>query len=92
MPFLWKGISSMELNSTINVWEPNIKLQNEFSIEAGWQSVWLIQQLANSVNMSLQIFRVEKDNRFDPVYMEATGDQFKDLVQAMLYPNFLCVR
>ncbi|KAF2598363.1 hypothetical protein F2Q68_00010656 [Brassica cretica] len=53
------------------------------------KSVWLVQLLANSVNPGLQIFRVEKDDRFDPVYMEETGgDRFKDLVRAMVQPGF----
>ncbi|CAN6895925.1 unnamed protein product [Brassica oleracea] len=51
--------------------------------------VWLVHLLANSVNPGLQIFRVEKDDRFDPVYMEETGgDRFKDLVRAMVQPGF----
>ncbi|CDY21046.1 BnaA08g24790D [Brassica napus] len=53
------------------------------------KSVWLVHLLANSVNPGLQIFRVEKDDRFDPVYMEeAGGDRFKDLVRAMVQPGF----
>ncbi|KAL0754828.1 hypothetical protein Bca101_092496 [Brassica carinata] len=53
------------------------------------KSVWLVHLLANSVNPGLQIFRVEKDDRFDPVYMEETGgDRFKDLVRAMVQPGF----
>ncbi|KAJ4879224.1 Uncharacterized protein Rs2_36278 [Raphanus sativus] len=53
------------------------------------KSVWLVHLLANSVNPGLQIFRVEKDDRFDPVYMEGTGgDRFKDLVRAMVQPGF----
>ncbi|KFK43497.1 hypothetical protein AALP_AA1G133100 [Arabis alpina] len=37
----------------------------------------------------LQIFRVEKDDRFDPVYMEETGgDRYKSLVRAMVQPGF----
>ncbi|CAF2271716.1 hypothetical protein HID58_014859 [Brassica napus] len=57
-----------------------------------WNRVWpetLLQAfvggvekcLVKSVNPGLQIFRVEKDYRFDLVYMEATGgDRFKDLI------------
>ncbi|CAG7899882.1 unnamed protein product [Brassica rapa] len=53
------------------------------------KSVWLVHLLANSVNPGLQIFRVEKDDRFDPIYMEETGgDRFKDLVRAMVQPGF----
>ncbi|CAA7029045.1 unnamed protein product [Microthlaspi erraticum] len=53
------------------------------------KSVWLVHLLANSVNPSLQIFRVEKDDRFDPVYMEETGgDRLKSLVRAMVQPGF----
>lgn len=41
------------------------------------------------MNPSLQIFRVEKDDRFDPVYMEETGgDRLKSLVRAMVQPGF----
>uniref|UniRef100_A0A0D3AAT1 Uncharacterized protein n=1 Tax=Brassica oleracea var. oleracea TaxID=109376 RepID=A0A0D3AAT1_BRAOL len=54
--------------------------------------VWLVQLLANSVNMGLQIFHVEEDNRSDHVYMEATGDRLKDLVRAMLQPVIILVR
>ena len=54
--------------------------------------MWLVQLLANSVNMGLQIFHVEEDNRSDHVYMEATGDRLKDLVRAMLQPVIILVR
>lgn len=54
--------------------------------------VWLVQLLANSVKMGLQIFHAEEDNGSDPVYMEATGDRFKDLVRAMLQPVLILVR
>ncbi|WZZ35282.1 hypothetical protein YC2023_018683 [Brassica napus] len=37
------------------------------------KSVWLVHLLANSLNPGLQIFRVERDDRFDPVYKEETG-------------------
>ncbi|CAH8391542.1 unnamed protein product [Eruca vesicaria subsp. sativa] len=53
------------------------------------KSVWLVHLLANSVNPGLQIFRVEKDDRFDPVYMEETGgDRYKGVVRAMVQPGF----
>ncbi|KAL0697662.1 hypothetical protein Bca4012_053784 [Brassica carinata] len=53
------------------------------------KSVWLVHLLANSVNPGLQIFRVENDDRFDPVYMEETGgDRLKDLVRVMVQPGF----
>lgn len=53
------------------------------------KSVWLVHLLANSVNPGLQIFRVEKDDRFDPIYMEETGgERFKSLVRAMVQPGF----
>ncbi|CAF2108520.1 IRK-interacting protein-like [Brassica napus] len=53
------------------------------------KSVWLVHLLANSVNPGLQIFRVEKDDRFDLIYMEeAGGDRFKDLVRVMVQPGF----
>ncbi|KAJ0229160.1 Uncharacterized protein HA466_0318960 [Hirschfeldia incana] len=53
------------------------------------KSVWLVHLLANSVNPGLQIFRVEKDDRFDPVYMEETGgDRYKSVVRAMVQPGF----
>ena len=42
--------------------------------------------------MGLQIFHAEEDNGSDPVYMEATGDRFKDLVRAMLQPVLILVR
>ncbi|CDY19343.1 BnaC05g08520D [Brassica napus] len=37
------------------------------------KSVWLVHLLANSLNPGLQIFRVERDDRFYPVYKEETG-------------------
>ncbi|WZY72775.1 hypothetical protein YC2023_005015 [Brassica napus] len=37
------------------------------------KSVWLVHLLANSLNPGLQIFRVERDDHFDPVYKEETG-------------------
>ena len=41
------------------------------------------------MNPGLQIFRVEKDDRFDPVYMEETGgDRYKSVVRAMVQPGF----
>ncbi|CAH8388879.1 unnamed protein product [Eruca vesicaria subsp. sativa] len=53
------------------------------------KSVWLVHLLANSMNPGFQIFRVEKNDRFDPVYMEETGgERFKDLVRAMVQPGF----
>ncbi|WZZ57298.1 hypothetical protein YC2023_057405 [Brassica napus] len=53
------------------------------------KSVWLVHLLANSVNPGLQIFRVEKDDRFDPVYMEETGgDRYKSVVRTMVQPGF----
>ncbi|CAN8294029.1 unnamed protein product [Cochlearia groenlandica] len=53
------------------------------------KSVWLVHLLANSLNPGLQIFRVEKDDRFDHVYMEETGgDRFKSMVRAMAQPGF----
>ncbi|KAG2303160.1 hypothetical protein Bca52824_031811 [Brassica carinata] len=53
------------------------------------KSVWLVHLLANSVNPGLQIFRVEKDDRFDPIYMEETGgDRYKSVVRAMVQPGF----
>lgn len=53
------------------------------------KSVWLVHLLANSVNPGLQIFRVEKDDRFDPIYMEETGgERFKSQVRAMVQPGF----
>ncbi|KAF8058998.1 hypothetical protein N665_1235s0007 [Sinapis alba] len=53
------------------------------------KSVWLVHLLANSVNPGLQIFRVEKDDRFDTIYMEETGgDRYKSVVRAMVQPGF----
>lgn len=54
--------------------------------------VWLVQLLANSVNMGLQIFHVGERQPFEPVYMEATGDRFKDLDRGMLQPVIILVR
>ncbi|CAN7024180.1 unnamed protein product [Brassica rapa subsp. trilocularis] len=49
------------------------------------KSVWLVHLLANSLNPGLQIFRVERDDRFDPVYKEETGgDRYKSVVRAMV--------
>ncbi|CAN6988394.1 unnamed protein product, partial [Brassica rapa subsp. trilocularis] len=50
------------------------------------------QVLSNLVNIGLQIFHVEEDNRSDHVYMEATGDWFKGLVRAMLQPVIILLR
>nr|VDD50311.1 unnamed protein product [Brassica oleracea] len=53
------------------------------------KSVWLVHLLANSLNLGLQIFRVERDDRFDPVYKEETGgDRYKSVVRAMVQPGF----
>ncbi|CAN7001573.1 unnamed protein product [Brassica oleracea var. botrytis] len=53
------------------------------------KSVWLVHLLANSLNPGLQIFRVERDDRFDPVYKEETGgDRYKSVVRAMVQPGF----
>ncbi|CAF2141194.1 unnamed protein product [Brassica napus] len=53
------------------------------------KSVWLDHLLANSLNPGLQIFCVERDDRFDPVYKEETGgDQYKSVVRAMVQPGF----
>ncbi|CAN6810683.1 unnamed protein product [Brassica oleracea] len=53
------------------------------------KSVWLDHLLANSLNPGLQIFRVERDDRFDPVYKEETGgDRYKSVVRAMVQPGF----
>ncbi|KAF2598744.1 hypothetical protein F2Q68_00010653 [Brassica cretica] len=53
------------------------------------KSVWLVHLLANSQNPGLQIFRVERDDRFDPVYKEETGgDNYKSVVRAMVQPGF----
>ncbi|XP_010546267.1 PREDICTED: LOW QUALITY PROTEIN: IRK-interacting protein [Tarenaya hassleriana] len=57
------------------------------------KSVWLVHLLANSVNPGLQIFRVEKGVRFDPVYMEEIGGDrvrglVRDSVRVMVQPGF----
>ncbi|CAG7889298.1 unnamed protein product [Brassica rapa] len=53
------------------------------------KSVWLVHLLANSLNPGLQIFRVERDDHFDPVYKEETGgDRYKSVVRAMVQPGF----
>ena len=49
----------------------------------------MVHLLANSLNPGLQIFRVERDDRFDPVYKEETGgDRYKSVVRAMVQPGF----
>ncbi|KAF3536403.1 hypothetical protein F2Q69_00023429 [Brassica cretica] len=53
------------------------------------KNVWLVHLLVNSLNPGLQIFRVERDDRFDPVYKEETGgDRYKSVVRAMVQPGF----
>lgn len=57
------------------------------------KSVWLVHLLANSVHPTLTIFRVDKEARFDPVYMEDMGgDKAKKLiptvVRIMVAPGF----
>ncbi|CAF2194779.1 hypothetical protein YC2023_092564 [Brassica napus] len=74
----------------------SIVLMNGDLAAADWfvgasKMVWLVQLLANSVKMGLQIVHVEEDNGSDPVYREATGDRFKDLVRAMLQPVLILV-
>ncbi|VFQ88728.1 unnamed protein product [Cuscuta campestris] len=57
------------------------------------KAVWLVHLLANSVHPALPIFRVDEQNRFDPVYMEDKGgDRARKLVpttvRIMLTPGF----
>ena len=48
----------------------------------------MVHLLANSLNPGLQIFRVERDDRFYPVYKEETGgDRYKSVVRAMVQPG-----
>lgn len=49
------------------------------------KSVWLVHLLANSVHPSLPIFRVDREVRFDSVYMEDMGgDRAWNLVPTMV--------
>ncbi|XVF10756.1 hypothetical protein REPUB_Repub07fG0210300 [Reevesia pubescens] len=49
------------------------------------KSVWLVHLLANSVHPGLPIFRVDKEARFDSVYMEDMGgDRARKLVPSMV--------
>lgn len=49
------------------------------------KAVWLVHLLANSVHPSLPIFRVDKEAKFDSVYMEdMVGDKARRLVPAMV--------
>ncbi|CAN4127540.1 unnamed protein product [Withania somnifera] len=51
----------------------------------GWNPVWLVHLLANSLHPTLPIFRVDKEMIFDSVYMEDMGaDKAKELVPAMV--------
>lgn len=57
------------------------------------KTVWLVHLLANSVNPSLPIFRVDKGLRFDPVYMEDMGADrawklVPTMVRIMVAPGF----
>ncbi|KAL5541051.1 hypothetical protein UlMin_042624 [Ulmus minor] len=57
------------------------------------KSVWLVHLLANSVHPNLPIFRVDKETRFDPLYMEDMGgDRARKLVPSvvriMVSPGF----
>ncbi|KAK6935250.1 hypothetical protein RJ641_035405 [Dillenia turbinata] len=57
------------------------------------KSVWLVHLLATSVHPSLPIFRVEKNGRFDSVYMEDMGGDkarklVPTLVRIMVAPGF----
>ncbi|CAN4077888.1 unnamed protein product [Withania somnifera] len=49
------------------------------------KAVWLVHLLANSLHPNLPIFRVDKEMKFDSVYMEDMGaDKAKKLVPAMV--------
>ncbi|XP_016502630.1 IRK-interacting protein-like [Nicotiana tabacum] len=49
------------------------------------KAVWLVHLLANSLHPGLPIFRVDKEMKFDSVYMEDMGgDKAKKLVPAMV--------
>lgn len=49
------------------------------------KAVWLVHLLANSVHPSLPIFRVDKEAKFDSVYMEdMVGDKARRLVPTMV--------
>ncbi|XP_059276039.1 IRK-interacting protein-like isoform X3 [Lycium ferocissimum] len=49
------------------------------------KAVWLVHLLANSLHPTLPIFRVDKEMKFDCVYMEDMGgDKAKKLVPAMV--------
>ncbi|MCE3216648.1 hypothetical protein HAX54_007313, partial [Datura stramonium] len=49
------------------------------------KAVWLVHLLANSLHPTLPIFRVDKEMKFDFVYMEDMGgDKAKKLVPAMV--------
>lgn len=57
------------------------------------KAVWLVHLLANSVHPSLPIFRVDKEAKFDSIYMEdMVGDKARRLVPAsvriMVVPGF----
>ncbi|WOG81662.1 hypothetical protein DCAR_0100813 [Daucus carota subsp. sativus] len=57
------------------------------------KAVWLVHLLANSVHPSLPIFRVDKEAKFDSVYMEdMVGEKARRLVPAevriMVVPGF----
>ncbi|KAG9158912.1 hypothetical protein Leryth_013305 [Lithospermum erythrorhizon] len=69
---------------------PEPLLQAFFSAS---KAVWLVHLLANSVHPNLPIFRVDKDVRFDSVYMEDVGgDKARKLVPSvvriMVTPGF----
>lgn len=49
------------------------------------KAVWLVHLLANSLHPTLPIFRVDKDMKFDSIYMEDMGaDKAKKLVPNMV--------
>lgn len=49
------------------------------------KAVWLVHLLANSVHPSLPIFRVDKEAKFDSIYMEdMVGDKARRLIPAMV--------
>ncbi|KAL1827216.1 hypothetical protein ACET3Z_005628 [Daucus carota] len=57
------------------------------------KAVWLVHLLANSVHPSLPIFRVDKEAKFDSIYMEdMVGDKARrlvpSLVRIMVVPGF----
>ncbi|MCL7039169.1 hypothetical protein MKW94_017436 [Papaver nudicaule] len=57
------------------------------------KSIWLVHLLACSVHPSLPVFRVDKDARFDGLYMEDMGGDkarklVPDMVRIMVAPGF----